>query len=70
LLLISCAASLFRGQAGSVSPGHLQGLDAGAVAKDRFTSLRWFTTVCPFADNIMKAAAKLILEDVELKKAG
>ena len=53
-----------------VLDGTCKGWTLAQVAKDRPTSLRWLQSVCPFADNELKAAATIVLNDLELKKAG
>ena len=53
-----------------VLDGTCKGWTLAQVAKDRPTSLRWLQSVCPFADNELKAAATIVLNDLELKLAG
>lgn len=53
-----------------VRDGTCKGWTLEQVAKDRPTSLKWFQFACPFADNVLKAASKLVLADLELKMAG
>lgn len=53
-----------------VLDGTCKGWTLAQVAKDRPTSLRWLQSVCPFADNELKAAATIVLNDLELRKAG
>ncbi len=67
---ITARMTLEQAQAVIVKDGTCKGWTLGQVAKDRPTSLRWFTTVCPFADNVLKGAATIVLNDLELKKAG
>ena len=53
-----------------VLDGTCKGWTLAQVAKDRPTSLRWLQSVCPFADNELRAAATVVLNDLELKLAG
>lgn len=53
-----------------VMDGTCKGWTLAQVAKDRPTSLRWLQSVCPFADNELKAAATIVLNDLQLKMAG
>lgn len=53
-----------------VLDGTCKGWTLAQVAKDRPTSLRWLQSVCPFADNELKAAATIVLNDLQLKMAG
>ena len=62
--------TLEQAQALKVLDGTCKGWTLAQVAKDRPTSLRWLQSVCPFADNELKAAATIVLNDLELKKAG
>ena len=53
-----------------VLDGTCKGWTLAQVAKDRPSSLRWLQNVCRFADNELKAAATIVLNDLELRKAG
>ena len=53
-----------------VLDGTCKGWTLAQVAKDRPTSLRWLQSVCPFADNELKAAATIVLNDLQMKLAG
>lgn len=53
-----------------VLDGTCKGWTLAQVAKDRPTSLRWLQSVCPFADNELKAAATIVLNDLQMKMAG
>lgn len=62
--------TLEQAKAVKVLDGTCKGWTLAQVAKDRPTSLRWLQSVCPFADNELKAAATIVLNDLELRKAG
>ena len=62
--------TLEQAQNVKVLDGTCKGWTLAQVAKDRPTSLRWLQSVCPFADNELKAAATIVLNDLELRKAG
>lgn len=62
--------TLEQAKAVKVLDGTCKGWTLAQVAKDRPTSLRWLQSVCPFADNELKAAATVVLNDLELRKAG
>ena len=53
-----------------VQDGTCRGWTLEQVAADRPPSLKWLKYTAPFADNVMKAAAGIVLADLELKKAG
>ena len=53
-----------------VQDGTCKGWTLEQVARDRPPSLKWLKFTAPFADNVMKAAATIVLADLELKKAG
>ena len=53
-----------------VQDGTCKGWTLEQVARDRPPSLRWLKYTAPFADNVLKAAASIVLDDLELKKAG
>lgn len=53
-----------------VQDGTCKGWTLEQVARDRPPSLKWLKFTAPFADNVMKAAATMVLADLELKKAG
>lgn len=53
-----------------VSVGIRKGWTLGQVADEAPASLKWYRLVCPDVDNITKAAAQLLLDDVTLKQAG
>lgn len=53
-----------------VQEGACKGWTLEQIAADRLPSLKWLKLVAPFADNVLKAAAGIVLADVELKKAG
>ena len=67
---ISQRMTLEQAQNVKVLDGTCKGWTLAQVAKDRPTSLRWLQSVCPFADNELKAAATIVLNDLELRKAG
>lgn len=62
--------TLEQAQNVKVLDGTCKGWTLAQVAKDRPTSLRWLQSVCPFADNELKVAATIVLNDLELRKAG
>lgn len=53
-----------------VQDGTCKGWTLEQVATDRPPSLKWLKFTAPFADNVLKAAAGIVLDDLELKKAG
>lgn len=53
-----------------VQDGTCKGWTLEQVARDRPPSLKWLKFTAPFADNVLKAAASIVLDDLELKKAG
>lgn len=53
-----------------VQDGTCKGWTLEQVAIDRPPSLKWLKFTAPFADNVLKAAAGIVLADLELKKAG
>ena len=53
-----------------VQDGTCKGWTLEQVARDRPPSLKWLKFTAPFADNVLKAAATIVLADLELKKAG
>ena len=53
-----------------VQDGTCRGWTLEQVAADRPPSLKWLKFTAPFADNVLKAAAGIVLADLELKKAG
>lgn len=53
-----------------VQDGTCKGWTLEQVARDRPPSLKWLKCTAPFADNVLKAAASIVLDDLELKKAG
>lgn len=67
---ITVRITLEQAQSLVVKDGTCKGWTLAQVAKDRPTSLRWLQGVCPFADNELKAAATIVLNDLELKMAG
>lgn len=67
---IAALMTLEQAQAFVVKSGTCKGWTLAQVAKDRPTSLRWLQSVCPFADNELKAAATLVLRELELAMAG
>lgn len=62
--------TLEQAKAVKVLDGTCKGWTLEQVAKDRPSSLKWLQSVSTFADNVMKAAAKIVLDDLELKAAG
>lgn len=61
--------TLEEAKAMKVLEGTCKGWTLEQVAKDRPASLKWLQFACTFADNVLKAAAKLVLADLELKMA-
>ena len=53
-----------------VQDGTCKGWTLEQVARDRPPSLKGLKFTAPFADNVLKAAASIVLDDLELKKAG
>lgn len=53
-----------------VQDGTCKGWTLEQVAADRPPSLKWLKFTAPFADNVLKAAAGIVLADLELKRAG
>ena len=53
-----------------VPMGTCKGWTLGQVAASRPSSLKWYVYGCKDAGNILKAGASLLLNDLELKKAG
>ena len=53
-----------------VPGGTCKGWTLEQVARDRPPSLKWLRYTAPFADNVLKAAADIVLNDLELKMAG
>ena len=53
-----------------VPGGTCKGWTLEQVAKDRPPSLKWLRYTAPFANNELKAAAGIVLNDLELKMAG
>ena len=62
--------TLEQAKAIKVQDGTCRGWTLAQVAADRPPSLKWLKFTAPFADNVMKAAAGIVLADLELKKAG
>lgn len=62
--------TLDQAKAIKVQEGTCRGWTLEQVAKDRPSSLKWLLYASTFADNVLKAAAKLVLDDLELKMAG
>lgn len=62
--------TLEQAKAVKVLDGTCKGWTLEQVAKDRPSSLKWLQSASTFADNVMKAAAKIVLDDLELKAAG
>lgn len=62
--------TLEQAKAIKVQEGTCRGWTLEQVAKDRPSSLKWLLYASTFADNVLKAAAKLVLDDLELKMAG
>ena len=62
--------TLEQAKAIKVEGGTCKGWTLEQVAADRPSSLKWLRYTAPFADNVLKAAADILLNDLELKKAG
>lgn len=62
--------TLEQARAVVVKDGTCKGWTLAQVASDRPASLKWLRFACPFGDNLLKAAAQLVLDDLELKAAG
>ena len=62
--------TLEQARAIKVQEGTCKGWTLEQVAKDRPPSLKWLKFAAPFADNVLKAAAAIVLNDLELKQAG
>ena len=62
--------TLEQARAVVVKDGTCKGWTLEQVARDRPASLKWLRFACPFGDNPLKAAAQLVLDDLELKAAG
>lgn len=62
--------TLEQAKAIKVEGGTCKGWTLGQVAADRPPSLKWLRYTAPFADNVLKAAADILLNDLEQKKAG
>lgn len=62
--------TLEQARAVVVKDGTCKGWTLEQVARDRPASLKWLRFACPFGDNLLKAAAQLVLDDLELKAAG
>lgn len=62
--------TLEQAKAVVVKDGTCKGWTLAQVASDRPASLKWLRFACPFGDNLLKAAAQLVLDDLELKAAG
>lgn len=62
--------TLEQARAVVVKDGTCKGWTLEQVARDRPASLKWLRFACPFGDNMLKAAAQLVLDDLELKAAG
>ena len=62
--------TLEQAKAIKVQDGTCKGWTLEQVAKDRPPSLKWLRHAAPFADNVLKAAADIVLNDLELKVAG
>lgn len=67
---ITARMTLEQAKAIKVPGGTCKGWTLEQVAKDRPPSLKWLRYTAPFADNELKAAAGIILNDLELKMAG
>lgn len=67
---ISKVMTLEQAKAVVVQDGTCKGWTLGQVATDRPPSLKWLKFTAPFADNVLKAAAGIVLDDLELEKAG
>ena len=62
--------TLEQAQTITVPGGTCKGWTLEQVARDRPPSLKWLRYTAPFADNVLKAAATIVLNDLELKMAG
>ena len=62
--------TLEQAKAIKVQDGTCKGWTLEQVARDRPPSLKWLRHAAPFADNVLKAAADIVLNDLELKVAG
>lgn len=62
--------TLEQAKAVVVKDGTCKGWTLAQVARDRPASLKWLRFACPFGDNLLKAAAQIVLDDLELKAAG
>lgn len=67
---ITARMTLEQARAVKVPGGTCKGWTLEQVAKDRPPSLKWLRYTAPFADNELKAAADIVLKDLELKMAG
>lgn len=67
---ITVRMTLEQAKAIKVPGGTCKGWTLEQVARDRPPSLKWLKFTAPFADNVLKAAAGIVLNDLELKKAG
>ena len=67
---ITARMTLEQAKAIKVPGGTCKGWTLEQVAKDRPSSLKWLRYTAPFADNELKAAADIVLNDLELKMAG
>lgn len=67
---ISEVMTLEQAKAVVVQGGTCKGWTLEQVAADRPSSLKWLRYTAPFADNVLKAAADILLNSLELKKAG
>lgn len=67
---ITARMTLEQARAVKVPGGTCKGWTLEQVAKDRPPSLKWLRYTAPFANNELKAAAGIVLNDLELKMAG
>lgn len=67
---ITARMTLEQAKAIKVPGGTCKGWTLEQVAKDRPPSLKWLRYTAPFANNELKAAAGIVLNDLELKMAG
>ena len=67
---ISEVMTLEQAKAVVVQGGTCKGWTLEQVAADRPSSLKWLRYTAPFADNVLKTAADILLNSLELKKAG
>ena len=67
---ITALMTLEQAKAIKVPGGTCKGWTLEQVAKDRPPSLKWLRYTAPFASNELKAAAGIVLNDLELKMAG